>query len=109
MNPTCLLCGEEDENLAHFLLRCKGLETVRQPILGDIHHTIQDLSGTDFNKLCTEDKLRTLIDCSYTFNKLSCRTSVEHISKVDFHCKRLIFALDAMRYQMLSKLDTRKR
>ena len=109
VNPTCLLCGEEDENLAHFLLRCKGLETVRQPILGDIHHTIQDLSGTDFYKLCTEDKLRMLIDCSYTFNKPSCRTSVEHISKVDFHCKRLIFALDAMRYQMLSKLDTRKR
>ena len=32
VNPTCLLCGEEDENLAHFLLRCKSLDTVRQPI-----------------------------------------------------------------------------
>ena len=32
-----------------------------------------------------------------------------NVSNVDFHCKRLIFALHSTRYQILSKLETRKR
>ena len=110
VKPTCLLCGEEDETLEHFLLRCNSLETVRQSILGDLCHVLLRSTGRNFNQLCTEDKLRGLIDCSFLLEKhYKNKARVECISNVDFHCKRLIFALHSTRYQILSKLETRKR
>ncbi|MCG8047714.1 MAG: reverse transcriptase domain-containing protein, partial [Candidatus Thiodiazotropha endolucinida] len=37
VNPTCLLCKEDDETTEHFILQCPALNHVRQPILEDIH------------------------------------------------------------------------
>ena len=42
VNPTCLLCKSDDETIAHFLLNCTTLDTIRQPILRDIKHILRD-------------------------------------------------------------------
>ena len=33
VNPTCLLCGEDPEDLEHFLLKCRALTVTRDPFM----------------------------------------------------------------------------
>ena len=35
-DSTCLLCGDDDETLSHFLLKCPALKEIRCPILREI-------------------------------------------------------------------------
>ena len=48
INPTCQLCYDAEETLEHFLLKCKGLDTVRNSVVKvvkDIQNGISDLLG----------------------------------------------------------------
>ena len=36
VDPSCLLCHQEDETVEHFLLRCPALASVRNPIIDNI-------------------------------------------------------------------------
>ena len=40
VNPICVLCHEEDKA---FLIGCKSLEDIRQPIISDFLHVLGDL------------------------------------------------------------------
>ena len=60
VKPTCLLCNDGDETLAHFLIFCKSLETVRKPILGDLCHELSEVVKIDF-KAHTDTKVRLLM------------------------------------------------
>ena len=42
VDPTCLLCFKEPENIEHFLLRCESLNKIRQPFLDKIYKLIQN-------------------------------------------------------------------
>ena len=77
--------------------------------MGDICHVLTELTRIDFNDLSVGNQTRILQDCSYLFDKHKGRTRIELISKIEFPCKRLTFALHGFRYQLLSKLETRKR
>ena len=82
---------------------------MRQSITEDICRVLTELTRIDFNDLSIENQTRILLDCSYLFDKHKGRTRIEITSKTEFQCKRLTFALHGMRYQLLSKLETRKR
>ena len=47
VDPTCLLCCKEPENIEHFLLRCESLNCykIRQPFLDKIYKLIQNSLG----------------------------------------------------------------
>ena len=41
MDPTCLLCCKEPENVEHFLLGCESLNQVRNQFLDKIYQSLQ--------------------------------------------------------------------
>merc|ERR1712055_1273000 len=60
-NKKCKLCGEEDEDLVHFISKCKKLEQIR------------DYNLLDKNISNPEDRMRTLLfrdDRSWKIGKL---------------------------------------
>ena len=42
LNPICLLCGNGEETLDHFLLICERLDGIRAPLIKDIINTCSD-------------------------------------------------------------------
>ena len=112
VKPTCLLCNDGDETLEHFLLFCKSLETVRKPKLGDLCHELSESVKIDFGSQNT-DTVRLLMDCSYLVNQSQSyrkgKQKLDELSNLEYQCRRLTFALHNMRFQELSKLNTRRR
>ena len=43
LNPICLLCGNGEETLDHFLLTCDRLDGIRAPLVKDIINTCSAL------------------------------------------------------------------
>ena len=50
INPMCLLCTNEVEDLQHFLLTCVVLEAVSKPILNDLETECSLVTGRCFKK-----------------------------------------------------------
>ena len=70
VDPTCLLCCKEPENIEHFLLRhvrCESLNKIRQPFLDKIYKLIQNSLGVaklnDF-KINDTEFTAILLDCT---------------------------------------------
>ena len=61
INPVCLLCHEDDESLQHFLIDCKSLEDIRQPIMSDFLHVPGDLH-TRYSVAADYTLLQLLVD-----------------------------------------------
>ena len=89
VDPTCKLCGEEPEDLAHFLLSCPTLNITRLKHLGPITIHIPQLSN-----LCPETQIQTLLDPPTSLNFLeTSRPVVEKLVNgflYSMHCKRLL-------------------
>ena len=112
VKPTCLLCDHIDETMSHFLLFCKGLATVRNPILSDLCYELFEVSKIDFSSQTTDTKIKIIIDCSHLVQDNSYKRRkllLERLSKLEYQCRRLVFALHNLRYQGLSKMKTRRR
>ena len=43
IDPTCLMCGNGDENIEHFILECEALSHIRVPILKEIRDICDSL------------------------------------------------------------------
>ncbi|MEW8544513.1 MAG: hypothetical protein AB2693_13365 [Candidatus Thiodiazotropha sp.] len=104
IDPTCLLCGLESEDLPHFIFRCDTLNSIRAPILVDIEAEYRLLTGNAFDTQDLDYKLHILLDCT-----LFMQVKLDQLQKLEFHCKRLVYSLDAARYKMLSAIKPRKR
>jgi hypothetical protein len=50
IDPKCLLCAKEEENIEHFILDCKNLSKVRNTILQEIITTFNTL-GVEFGSI----------------------------------------------------------
>ena len=108
---TCLLCDHGDETMSHFLLFCKGLETVRNPILSDLCYELFEVTKIDFSSQTTDTKIKIIIDCSHLVQDNSYKRRkllLERLSKLEYQCRRLVFALHNLRYQGLSKTKNKK-
>ena len=61
-NPTCLLCGREDETVSRFMLRCPVLDNVRNPVIDNIFISTCNQVYSPTN---TPDSfLQQILDCS---------------------------------------------
>ena len=104
ISPTCLLCGYESEDLPHFIFRCETLDSIRAPILVDIEAEYRLLTGDTFDTHDIDYKLYIILDCTNIL-----QVELDQLQKLEFQCKRLVYALDASRYKMLSAIRPRKR
>ena len=48
-DPTCLLCGNAEENIQHFILDCQKLESERTKILMEISATWQNIQNCEMS------------------------------------------------------------
>ena len=104
IDPTCLLCGVESEDISHFIFRCDILNPVRAPILVDIQEEYKLLTGGTFDTCDMDYKLHVILDCTHIR-----QVNTDQLQKLEFQCKRLVYSLDAARYRMLSAIRPRKR
>ena len=63
VKPTCLLCDNEEETLAHFLLHCKSLDSVRLPVLNDLSHELMHALKKYFQSYDYHNKISIILDC----------------------------------------------
>ena len=56
IDVTCLLCGEEDEDLEFFLLRCQLLETTRQITIYAIDTEVNKIINRRMHQMSNEEK-----------------------------------------------------
>ena len=53
INPACTLCGEEPEDQAHFVLRCRSLSETRNPFTRKIEFILSEYLGHEMqHEIC---------------------------------------------------------
>jgi hypothetical protein len=67
IDPKCLLCANEEENIEHFILNCKSLSKVRNTILQELITTFNTL-GIKFDELSANEKLENMYVPVSSFN-----------------------------------------
>ena len=68
VDTICQLCGEEEENMEHFLLKCTILQAVRYSVLDDIDTEFNIITRKTFYNLDNCLKIQILLDCSILLN-----------------------------------------
>ena len=67
VNPTCLLCGEDPEDLEHFLLKCRALTVIRDPFIEKTICLLNDYLGIREQQDITRDLnlfVAFILDCT---------------------------------------------
>ena len=109
VNPTCQLCNIAEETLEHFILYCDTLDLVRKPIIQDISSELNQNHGVKFHELSEDTQLQIILDCTILIKKQGNWKSVERLSTVEFHNRRLIHSLIGSRYKLLKAIPKRQR
>ena len=108
INSKCLLCGNAEETVEHYILLCETLEKFRNPILTKISETYLNLTGKEYRILDTRSKLQIIIDCSVLLSQesiLNKRLKIQDLSSLEFHARRLTHVLHTNRYRLLNHPD----
>ena len=74
VNPTCLLCGEDPEDLEHFLLKCRALSVTRDPFMETTICLLNDYLGIREQQDITRDLnlfVALILDCTAVYLNLS--------------------------------------
>ena len=115
IDATCLLCGEEDEDLEHFLLRRQLLETTRQETIYAIDNEVNTIINRRMHQMSNEENIQIILDCSFLLNnditmKLEYRQwSVNKLTDLEFQCRRHLYNMHSARYRMMTLIRSRKR
>ena len=108
INSKCLLCGNAEETVKHYILLCETLEKFRNPVLTKISETYLNLTGKEYRILDTRSKLQIIIDCSVLLSHesiLNKRLKIQDLSSLEFHARRLTHVLHTNRYRLLNHPD----
>ena len=102
IDPTCLLCGNGDENMEHFILECSALSDIRMPILKEIRDICDSLHPISDNNML----MQIILDSQpiLNYNRRS-----EKEAMLEYQCRRLCFSLHCERYKKLGLIPNRKR
>ena len=102
VNPTCLLCGEDPEDLEHFLLKCRALTVIRDPFMEKTICLLNDYLGIKEQQNITRDLnllVALILDCTAVDLNLCETQRDDFLSKFEsvargmcyaLHCKRTI-------------------
>ena len=106
VDPTCLLCCKEPENIEHFLLRCESLNKIRQPFLDKIYKFIQNSLGVaklnDF-KINDTEFTAILLDCTVLIDPNSALPLEAFLHEMETSSRGLCYALHMKRTSLLSQ------
>jgi hypothetical protein len=98
IDPKCLLCAKEEENIEHFIQNCKSLSNVTNITLQELITTFNRL-GIEFAELSANEKLQDILDVTpvVKIKKLSPASVVEK----ERLTRRLLYQLHIARYEMI--------
>ena len=51
VDPTCMICGLDAEDIDHFVLNCCLLENARKPIIAEITKELYNICKTNLSQL----------------------------------------------------------
>ena len=107
VDTICQLCGEEEENMEHFLLKCTILQAVRYSVLDDIDTEFNIITGKTFYNLDSYLKIQILLDCSVLLNYDNpvCKDKLllKQLTQLESQCRMFIYNMHTSRYSMLMK------
>jgi hypothetical protein len=66
IDPKCLLCAKEEENIEHFILNCESLSNVTNTTLQGLITTFNRL-GIEFDELSANEKLQHILDVTQVY------------------------------------------
>ena len=102
INATCLLCKDSKETKKHFLLKCKLLQSIRQPITNVIDQLCQNHYNCSFYMLDDHIRLQLVLDSSLAHSYMTVDITQEVPREFEFHGNRLCFLLHGARHRLLS-------
>ncbi|MES9972509.1 MAG: reverse transcriptase domain-containing protein [Candidatus Thiodiazotropha sp.] len=102
IDPTCLMCGDGDETIEHFILDCVALSHIRVPILKEI----RDICNKSYPVSDSKMLLQIILDSHLILNV---DTKTETAIMLEYQCRRLCFSLHCERYKILGLIPNRKR
>ena len=99
-DPTCLLCGNTEETIQHFILDCQKLESERTKILMEISATWRNIQNCEisFTELDSISQLQILLDSS-KYNKV--KIDPTNATRIELLAIRLLFRLHIRRTKLL--------
>ena len=102
IDPTCLMCGNGDENIEHFILECEALSHIRVPILKEIRDICDSLYPVSDKNIL----LQIILDSQKILNY---DNKSENMIMLEYQCRRLCFSLHCERYKKLGLIPNRQR
>ena len=102
----CELCSEEDEDIEHFILKCKILQCVRAPFLNELADILQGTFSKQLLDLPSVVCLQLILDCTKLYNHENHRwfkynkdleRTIEHLSR------KMCYALHSVRIRPIKK------
>ena len=106
VDPTCLLCCKEPENVEHFLLRCESLTQVRNQFLHKIYQSLQKSVGVGhFDIIKSNDTVlsTTILDCTTLIDVVGEPVMDNVLHEIESTARGLCFALHMKRTALLSQ------
>ena len=103
VSPTCCLCKAAVEDRVHFVLRCSGLDPVRQNYLKRIQSLLTSLDKKIADTIMTDQKLlmQLLMDSSNIEELNSLRIDDSISKEIESVSRDMCFALHRKRIQLL--------
>ena len=83
----CLICGEDDETVEHFILQCPALSVVRDPVITEISFILYEQHRINFDTFNIQKKIQTILDCS---NLIRNKEHIQTWSQLEFQNRRLL-------------------
>ena len=102
IDPTCLMCGNGEENIEHFILECEALSHIRVPILKEIRDICDSLYPVSDKNIL----LQIILDSQKILNY---DNKSENMIMLEYQCRRLCFSLHCERYKKLGLIPNRQR
>ena len=59
VDPTCMICGLDAEDIEHFVLNCYLLENARKSIIAEITKELYNICKTNLSQLMKSDQLKS--------------------------------------------------
>ena len=102
VKPTCIICNEGDEDIEHFILKCKGLNTTRMMYLKKLQSLINSIKGGGYQRLEKGLILQLVLDVTSENIHGSIDISNEHIINIERITQSLRFVLHSERAKKIS-------
>jgi hypothetical protein len=96
ISSICELCGENDENLEHFLLECKLLYAPRSEHLSIISDILASFSEISLDNLDSKIKVQMLTDCT-KLRSTSIRLNRIAEQQIELNSRKMCYTLHCIR------------